>query len=80
MITKKEHSALKLRVRTKKSDSAFVYFTLEAHEGLTAYRTLPHQTGDVFRDIELTFSSEHEEDVNKLILDLSKRFWIETVR
>ena len=62
--------ALKIKIRTKKSDSAFVYHTLEAHEGLTAYRTLPHQEGDTHRDMELMFSPDAEEDVNKLISEL----------
>jgi len=62
--------ALKIKIRTKKSDSAFVYHTLEAHEGLTAYRTLPHQEGDSHRDMELLFSTDVEEDVKKLISEL----------
>jgi hypothetical protein len=69
--------ALKLRIRTKKSDSAFVYFTLEANEGLTAYRTLPHCEGDGFRDVELLFAEDSESDVKSLIADLGQKMWIE---
>ncbi len=80
MITKKAMNALKLRIRTKKSDSAFVYFTLEANEGLTAYRTLPHQIGDDYRDMELLFSVDAEKDVKSLIEDLGQRMWIEILK
>jgi hypothetical protein len=66
-------NTVKIRIRTKKSDSAFVYHTLEAHEGLTAYRTLPHVEGDWFRDMELSFSPDAEEDVKKLLKELSER-------
>ena len=72
-------NALKLRIRTKKSDSAYVYFTLEANEGLTAYRTIPHREGDDCRDIELVYSPDAEEDVKNLIADLGLIMWIEIV-
>lgn len=63
---------LKIRIRTKKSDSAFIYHTLEAHEGLTAYRTVPHREGDPHRDVELMYSPDAESDVKKLLEELAQ--------
>ena len=40
-------------IRVPKEQSAFVYFTLEANENLCFYSTLPHVTGDSFRDIDI---------------------------
>jgi hypothetical protein len=71
--------AQKIRIRTKKSDSAFIYHTLEAHEGLTAYRTIPHQVGDLHRDVELMFSPDALEDVKKLISELQQQMDLEVV-
>lgn len=65
-------NALKLRIRTRKSDSAYVYHTLEAHEGLTAYRTLPHLEGEAVRDVELIFASVSEKEVREMLEDLRK--------
>lgn len=65
-------NALKLRIRTRKTDSAYVYHTLEAHEGLSAYRTLPHLRGEGVRDVELSFAPESENDVRAMLADLGK--------
>ena len=62
--------AQKIRIRTKKSDSAYIYHTLEANEGLTAYRTIPHQEGDPNRDMDLVFSADALDDVKSLIAEL----------
>ncbi len=45
--------AHKIFIRTHKRDSAFVYAVLEAHEGLVAYTTLPHQHHAQTRELEL---------------------------
>lgn len=72
-------NALKIQIRTKKSDSAYVYHLLEAHEGLTSYLTLAHQEGEQTRDIELIFAKESEKDVISLINELKEMMWVEVV-
>ena len=63
--------AKKIIIRTKKEDSAFLYYILEAQEGLTAYSTLNYVPHDPFRDVELIFSPELEKDVRALLVDLA---------
>ena len=72
-------NARKIQIRTKKSDSAYVYHTLEAHEGLTAYRTLNHREGEQFRDIELIFAPEVEKDVLSLLAELQEMMGLEII-
>jgi hypothetical protein len=72
-------NARKIQIRTKKSDSAYVYHLLEAHEGLTAYSTLPHNRGEQERGMELIFAPEAEKDVLSLIAELQKMMWVEVV-
>lgn len=72
-------NARKIRIRTKKIDSAYVYHTLEASEGLTAYRTLPHREGEDTRDVELLYVPESEKDVLDLMEELKGKFWLEIV-
>jgi hypothetical protein len=71
---------LKIRIRTKKSDSAFIYQTLEAHEGLTAYRTVPHREGDPYRDVELMYSPDAEDDVKKLLEEIAQIMELHIIR
>lgn len=70
-------NARKIQIRTKKSDSAYVYHLLEAHEGLTSYLTLAHREGEQTRDIELIFPLEAEKDVLSLIAELQEMMWVE---
>ena len=53
---------LQIVIEVDKKDSSFVYFTLEANEGLCFYSTLPHKDGDLTRkiDINLTESLKNE--------------------
>lgn len=64
--------ALHKLIRVKKEDSAFVYFILEAQEGMTSYSTLKHETGSPTRDIELCFHETFEKDVNTLMKRLGE--------
>lgn len=43
----------KIIVRVSKEDSSFLYFTLEANEGLCFYSTLKSSEGTNFRDVEI---------------------------
>lgn len=69
MLSASRH-AEKLRIRVPKGDAAFVYFILEAQEGVTSYSTLPNERGDANRDIELCFSSEFRPDVDRILSEL----------
>ena len=66
--------ALKKRIRVKKEDSAFVYFILESHEGVTSYSTLEHREVDPHRDLELTFSTDFASEVDEILEDLGE--WV----
>jgi len=46
-----------LIIRVPKKDSSYVYFTLEANEGLCFYSTLEHQKESIFRDIEISLTN-----------------------
>jgi hypothetical protein len=70
-------NARKIQIITKKSDSAYVYHTLEAHEGLTAYSTLDHKRGEQLRGMELIFAPEAEKDVRALLEELKEMMWLE---
>ena len=53
---------LQIIIEVDKKDSSFIYFTLEANEGLCFYSTLNHQEGEQTRkiDIHLTKSVKNE--------------------
>mgnify|MGYP001376794842 CR=1 FL=1 len=44
-------------IRVPKRDSSYVYFTLEANEGLCFYSTLEHQKESPFREIEINLTN-----------------------
>ena len=64
------HSVFK-KIRVKKEDSAFVYFTLEAHEGIASYSTLPFLPGDPHRDLELRIPPDFVEEVARVLAALN---------
>ncbi len=66
----KEHSIIR-RIRVRSEDSAFVYAVLEASEGVCAYSTLPHQTGDRHRDLELIIPDGQLPEVERILADLT---------
>jgi len=59
-------------IRVKKEESAFLYFVLEAREGLTFYSTLPHQSGDAHRDIELMTPVDFLPELEALLKQLGQ--------
>ena len=59
--------AVRLKIRTTRKDSAFLYHLLESHEGLTAYSTLEFKEGDLFRDVELLFSPDQASEVHTFL-------------
>lgn len=72
-------NALKIQIRSKKNDSAYLYHIFEANEGLAAYHTLPHREGEQHRDMQLIFAKESESDVRALIAELQQMMWLEII-
>jgi hypothetical protein len=58
------------KIRVRKQDSAFVYFVLEASEGMTSYSTLEFKPGDPYRDLELRIPPDFVADVEDLLKSL----------
>ncbi len=58
------------KIRVRKQDSAFVYFILEASEGITSYSTLDHKPGDPHRDLELRIPPDFVDEVENLLESL----------
>jgi len=71
-----ESAILRKVIRVRKEDSAFIYNILEAHEGLAFYSTLPHQTGDAHRDLELNIPVSLVNEA-ALMLESMKELFIE---
>ena len=62
--------AKKIIVRSRKEDSAFLYHTLEAHDGLVAYSTLSFEPHDRHRDLELLVAPESLNELRSVLHDL----------
>lgn len=54
-------------LRMPKDFSSFFYFSLESHENLAFYSTLPHEVGQPYRDIVLRTTPELDEQISMLI-------------
>jgi len=67
--------AVRKRIRVRREDSAFVYFVLEAHEGVTSYSTLEYRPEDLHRDLELLYSPEFAGDVERILRGLSRMIY-----
>lgn len=65
------------RLRVSKADSSFLYFTLEANEGIAFYSTLEESLGTSYRDIECQGAIEYQEQFLNIIKHLEKSFPIE---
>lgn len=68
-----------LILKVPKEHSAFLYFTLEANEGLGFYSTLQHKVGDLHRLIDIKGPSTFKSEVNRLINKLAESFPIEFI-
>ena len=64
-------------IRVPKEESAFVYFTLEANEGLSFYSTLENTLGQGYRDIAIKTHESLEVELDHLINELGKEMPIE---
>ena len=69
-------TAHKIFIRSRKEDSAFIYHVLEAHEGWTAYTTLPFQKHDLHRDLVLFVPNDWISEVNDLLHSLKEKIVI----
>ena len=61
----------RIRIRVAREESAFVYAILEASEGICFYSTVPHQHGEMHRDLDLVIPPAFLQQVRALIADLS---------
>ena len=59
------------RIRVRKADSAYVYFILESHEGMTGYTTLDAPPEAPYRELELVFTNDFKEDLEEVLEALS---------
>lgn len=59
-------------IRAKKEDSAYIYFQMEASDGLCFYSTIPHQVGQEYRDIDIKGSIEFKPQLMALLNSLMK--------
>ncbi|MGK5087655.1 DUF4911 domain-containing protein [Bdellovibrionota bacterium FG-2] len=59
-------------IRVRSEDSAFVYFIMEAQEGICSYSTLDFKSGDAHRDLELRIPPDFLDEVNSLLAELGE--------
>ena len=56
-----------VKIRVLKDDAYFVYFTLEANEGLCYYSTADESLKGMYRDIDVKCPIEAKENLKSLI-------------
>ena len=66
-------------IRVNKEDSAFIYFQLEANEGVCFYSTLKESLGEPYRDIKVTAHISLAEETKRILNILSSKLSIKTV-
>ncbi|MBT3983966.1 MAG: hypothetical protein HOE90_21605 [Bacteriovoracaceae bacterium] len=69
-----------LVLRTPKSDSTFLYFTLEASEGLCFYSTLDFEAGSQTRDIIISTPIEHKQTLTNFLSPLKDSLSIQLIK
>ena len=69
-----------ITVQTHKSDSAFLYFTLEASEGLCFYSTLQHEQGDEARNILIRTPIESKTELIRFLKALEDKVELKTLK
>ncbi len=68
----KDNQLVHTIIRVPKEESAFVYFTLEANEGLSFYSTLEESLGQGYRDIVIKTHISLEAELDHLMDVLGK--------
>ena len=66
-----------LVIRLPKNDAAFLYFTLEANEGLCFYSTADHEPHSPFREVIMKGSIEFRNATLKVLESLKKKITFE---
>ena len=49
-----------------KQESSFLYFLLEGHDNLCFYSTIPHEIGEMSREVEVFTAIEFQNDMDRL--------------
>ena len=68
----KEAEFYRTVIRVPKADSAFIYFQLEANEGICFYSTLKESLGESYRDIMVTSDLSYEIETKRILEFLKK--------
>lgn len=66
-------------VRLNKEDSAFLYFQLEANDGLCFYSTLPYEPHAQYRDIDMKGDILLRNEIVKLLKTCQIKFKIDII-
>ena len=69
---KEDKLLLRTTLSMEKDVTSFLYFTLEANEGICFYSTLPFEKGDKYRDIVLYSTPELKPDLENILSHLKK--------
>ncbi len=67
-----QQKILRTVIELPKEESAFLYFQLEANEGLCFYSTLDNEEGELFRTIEMKTHISLRTEFQELLDSLSK--------
>ncbi|MCY4524928.1 MAG: hypothetical protein OXB84_09320, partial [Halobacteriovoraceae bacterium] len=65
---------INLVIRVDKKDSAFVYFILEASEGLFFYSTRKHLPAQKYRDIDIKGSVSLSDEITRTVDYLKNQY------
>jgi hypothetical protein len=75
MSVKSPIHSIHRKIRMRKEDSAFVYFILEAHEGICSYSTLPFEPTDAHRDMLLRIPPDFVQEVQAVLNELGDKIY-----
>ena len=73
----KENKVYHSVIRVPKENAAFIYFQLEANDGLCFYSTLDFEKGDPNRELKISCDSSLKDEVKRLLDKLSQTINIE---
>lgn len=68
------------RIRIPKDDAYFVYFTLEANEGLCYYSTVDESLKGAYRDIDIRCPIEARENLKALLERLQTEIRLDVLK
>lgn len=79
LTTDKNHQLRHLILRASKEDSAFIYFQLEANDGLAFYSTLENSLAEEYRDIGLFSPLSLTQEIDHFIQHLGTAVKLEII-